>query len=97
MDIPRGEATARRRRLRRILCAVTGLVVVALVTVGLSRLEPAAHPFPRRAFARGRVPFAKLSWGYSWRIKTLRDGRVPSCDTFFAATVAIASNVEGEI
>jgi HlyD family secretion protein len=41
MDIPRtGEA--QRRRLRRNIAIVAGIAVVALVTVGLSRLEPAA-------------------------------------------------------
>src|SRR5512135_3104200 len=41
MDIPRPSA-ARQRRIRRIIYGVIGLVVIALVTVGLSRLKPAA-------------------------------------------------------
>ncbi|MGE5357928.1 MAG: efflux RND transporter periplasmic adaptor subunit [Bacteroidales bacterium] len=41
MDIPRPSA-ARQRRIRRIIYGVIGLAVIALVTVGLSRLKPAA-------------------------------------------------------
>src|SRR5512135_1935195 len=41
MDIPRPSA-ARQRRIRRIIYGGIGLVVIALVTVGLSRLKPAA-------------------------------------------------------
>ncbi len=48
MDIPRPNA-ARERRRRRILYAVTSLLVITLVTVGLSRLKPAA-PTVERSF-----------------------------------------------
>ncbi len=41
MDIPRPSA-ARQRRIRRIIYGAIGLVVIAVVTVGLSRLKPAA-------------------------------------------------------
>ncbi|MHB9009894.1 MAG: RND transporter, partial [Limisphaerales bacterium] len=41
MDIPRPNAVRDRRR-RRILYSVVALAAVALVTVGLSRLKPAA-------------------------------------------------------
>jgi HlyD family secretion protein len=41
MDIPRKSA-ARKRRLRRILYGVIALATIPLVTVGLSRLKPAA-------------------------------------------------------
>jgi HlyD family secretion protein len=41
MDIPR-ESAARQRRLRRIIYLAVGLVAVASVTLGLSRLKPAA-------------------------------------------------------
>jgi HlyD family secretion protein len=41
MDIPRPSA-ARQRRIRRIIYGVVGLLVIALVTVALSRLKPAA-------------------------------------------------------
>jgi len=41
MDIPRKSA-AKKRRVRRIVYALTGVVAVALITVGVSRLKPAA-------------------------------------------------------
>ena len=41
MDIPR-ESQARKRRIRRAIYASVGVVAVALTTVGLSRLKPAA-------------------------------------------------------
>jgi len=41
MDIPR-ESAARRRRIRRIIYSSAGLLAVLLVTLGLSRLKPAA-------------------------------------------------------
>lgn len=43
MDIPR-EAYARKKKIRRILWSAAGLFVVLLVTLGLSRLKPAAPP-----------------------------------------------------
>ena len=46
MDIPR-ESQARKRRIRRILYAVIGLLAVVSVTVGLSRLKPAAPSVDR--------------------------------------------------
>jgi HlyD family secretion protein len=47
MDIPRKNAK-RRRYVRRGLYATTGLVLIAVVTVGLSRLEPAVPSVDRR-------------------------------------------------
>lgn len=47
MDIPRKSAK-RMKMIRRGLIATTGLVVIAAVTVGLSRLEPAAPSVDRR-------------------------------------------------
>ena len=41
MDIPR-ESAKRQRRIRRIIYSILGLLVLALVTLGLSRLKPAA-------------------------------------------------------
>jgi HlyD family secretion protein len=41
MDIPR-ESAKRQRRIRRIIYSVLGLLVLASVTLGLSRLKPAA-------------------------------------------------------
>ena len=46
MDIPR-ESVAARRRVRRIILSVTGIIAVALITFGLSRLEPAAPTVDR--------------------------------------------------
>ena len=46
MDIPR-ESQARKRRIRRIIYIVVGLLAVASVTVGLSRLKPAAPSVDR--------------------------------------------------
>jgi HlyD family secretion protein len=42
MDIPRKKSGARNRRLRTILYAFVGLVTIALITYGVSRLKPAA-------------------------------------------------------
>lgn len=60
MDIPRPSA-ARERRRRRILYGVAGLVVIALVTGGLSRLKPAAPMVPKEqvytdTVKRGTIP-----------------------------------------
>ena len=46
MDIPRPSA-ARSKRIRRIIYILVGLVVAATVTVGLSRLKPAAPEVDR--------------------------------------------------
>jgi HlyD family secretion protein len=42
MDIARPATVARQRKRRRIIYAAVGVVLVALVTMGLSRLKPAA-------------------------------------------------------
>lgn len=42
MDIQRPASVARNRKIRRIIFGAVGLVVIALITVGLSRLKPAA-------------------------------------------------------
>jgi HlyD family secretion protein len=41
MDIPR-EGIARKRRIRRVIYMLSGLVLVLLISLGLSRLKPAA-------------------------------------------------------
>jgi HlyD family secretion protein len=41
MDIPR-ESAKRQRRIRRIIYSIVGLLAIASVTLGLSRLKPAA-------------------------------------------------------
>lgn len=46
MDIPRPSA-ARRRRLRRVLYGLIGLGAIVLITVGVSRLKPAAPTVER--------------------------------------------------
>lgn len=46
MDIPR-ESVAARRRVRRVIYGFTGLVAVVLISIGLSRLEPAAPTVDR--------------------------------------------------
>jgi len=47
MDIPR-KNSKRKRIIRRILYATTGLILIALVSLGLSHLEPAAPSVDRR-------------------------------------------------
>ncbi len=42
MDIPRGKEVARRKLIRRLALAALALAVIPAVTVGLSRLKPAA-------------------------------------------------------
>lgn len=54
MDIPRKNAK-RQRRIRRGLYTVTALVVVASITMGLSRLQPAAPSVDRRTLWIGTV------------------------------------------
>jgi HlyD family secretion protein len=46
MDIPR-ESDARKRRLRRIIFSILGAVVILVITLGLSRLGPAAPTVER--------------------------------------------------
>ena len=46
MDIPR-ESAKRQRRMRRITYSVLGLLAIASVTYGLSRLKPAAPSVDR--------------------------------------------------
>jgi HlyD family secretion protein len=46
LDIPRPDQ-ARKKRRRRIASVAGGLVVIALITVGLSQLRPAAPPVER--------------------------------------------------
>ncbi len=46
MDIPRPDAS-RQRRIRRIIIGAVALVVIVLVSVGLSRLKPAAPTVDR--------------------------------------------------
>lgn len=47
MDVPRGKHATRRRILRRVLWGLVVLIVVPLVTWGLSRLKPAAPTVER--------------------------------------------------
>src|SRR4030042_1599582 len=54
MDIPRKSAK-RMKMIRRGLIATTGLVLVAAVTVGVSRLKPAAPGVDRRTLWLDKV------------------------------------------
>ncbi|HCO96738.1 MAG TPA: RND transporter [Phycisphaerales bacterium] len=47
MDIPR-KYSKRKRIIRRVLYVTTGLILIALVSIGISRLEPAAPSVDRR-------------------------------------------------
>ena len=47
MDIPRGKDVARKKKVRRILLTAAGLIIVAAITLGLSRLKPAAPSVER--------------------------------------------------
>src|SRR5438128_8454781 len=42
MDIPRKSSAVRNRRIRRIIYAALALAAIPLITVGLSKLKPAA-------------------------------------------------------
>lgn len=85
MDIPR-ESVAAKRRVRKILLSVTGLLAVAVITFGLSRLEPAAPtvdratvwvdtvkrgPMLRRVRGSGTLVPEEIRW-----IPAMTDGRV---------------------
>jgi HlyD family secretion protein len=54
MDIPRKSA-AKKRRVKRILYALTAVIAVALITVGVSRLQPAAPSVPNETLWKGTV------------------------------------------
>jgi HlyD family secretion protein len=47
MDVARDPAILRRKRLRRIAYAVVGLIVMAVLSVALARMEPAAPSVDR--------------------------------------------------
>ena len=60
MDIPRKSA-AKKRRIKRILYALTAIIAVAVITVGVSRLQPAVPSAERNTLwtgtvARGTIP-----------------------------------------
>jgi HlyD family secretion protein len=54
MDIPR-EGQAKKRRVRRTIAIVSVAVVVLLITIGLSKLEPAAPSVKRETLYTGEV------------------------------------------
>lgn len=54
MDIPRKSA-AKKRRIKRILYALSAVIAVALITVGVSRLQPAAPSVEKDTLWRGTV------------------------------------------
>ncbi len=47
VDIPRGEDVKRRKRIRQSIYAISALTVIILITVGVSRLKPAAPTVDR--------------------------------------------------
>ena len=47
VDIPRGEDVKRRKRIRQSIYAVSAATVIILITVGVSRLKPAAPTVDR--------------------------------------------------
>jgi len=54
VDIPR-QSSARKRRVRRAIYAVVGIAAVALITLGVSRLKPAAPSVERSTLYMGTV------------------------------------------
>ena len=54
MDIPRKSA-AKKRRVKRILYGLAAVVAVALITVGVSRLKPAAPSVDDTTLWKGTV------------------------------------------
>ncbi|HSL21641.1 MAG TPA: HlyD family efflux transporter periplasmic adaptor subunit [Vicinamibacterales bacterium] len=47
VDIPRGEEVKRRKRIRQSIYAISAITVIILITVGVSRLKPAAPTVDR--------------------------------------------------
>ncbi len=47
VDIPRGEDVKRRKRIRQSIYGISALTVIILITVGVSRLKPAAPTVDR--------------------------------------------------
>lgn len=47
VDIPRGEEVKRRKRIRQSVYAVSAVTVIILITIGVSRLKPAAPTVDR--------------------------------------------------
>jgi HlyD family secretion protein len=47
VDIPRGEDVKRRKRIRQSIYAISALTAIILITVGVSRLKPAAPTVDR--------------------------------------------------
>lgn len=54
MDIPRKSA-AKKRRVKRILYSLTAVIAVAVITVGVSRLQPAAPSVDKETLWKGTV------------------------------------------
>lgn len=59
MDIPRPDQ-ARKKRRRRIALVLGGLAALALITVGLAQLKPAAPPVERASLLFGTVKRGEL-------------------------------------
>jgi len=54
MDIPRKSA-AKKRRVKRILYALTALIALVVITIGVSRLQPAAPSVDEQTLWKGTV------------------------------------------
>jgi HlyD family secretion protein len=48
VDIARGPEVKRRKRIRQSVYAVSALTVIILITIGVSRLKPAAPTVDRQ-------------------------------------------------
>jgi HlyD family secretion protein len=60
MDVPRGNKAGRKKRARLITFAVLGLVVVAGITYGLSRIKPAAPSVEAGTILKGTVARGRM-------------------------------------
>ena len=47
MDVPRGKSTARKRRVRVVIYAIIAIAAVTAITLGVSRMKPAAPSVER--------------------------------------------------
>jgi HlyD family secretion protein len=55
MDVPRGKNTKTKKRVRKIIYAVLGVAALALITIGLTRIKPAAPSVEGATLYKGTV------------------------------------------